>query len=118
MQKSAIWCVMLLVVAGGCGRDWGATPAQQGITPAAEKDISFDLGGGIRLELVLVPAGEFLMGSPDSDKEACAEEKPRHRVRITKPFYMGKYPVTQEQWQAVMGNNPSKFRGLCQASLE
>ncbi len=38
-------------------------------------------------------------------------EKPQHRVRITKPFYLGKYLVTQEQWQAVMGNNPSEFKG-------
>ena len=38
-------------------------------------------------------------------------EKPQHRVRITKPFYLGKYLVTQEQWEAVMGNNPSHFKG-------
>ena len=40
-----------------------------------------------------------------------ADEKPQHRVRITKPFYLGKYLVTQEQWEAVMGNNPSHFKG-------
>ena len=39
------------------------------------------------------------------------DEKPQHRVRITKPFYLGKYLVTQEQWEAVMGNNPSHFKG-------
>jgi formylglycine-generating enzyme required for sulfatase activity len=38
-------------------------------------------------------------------------EKPQHRVRITKPFYLGKYLVTQEQWEAVMGSNPSYFKG-------
>src|SRR5208283_3684531 len=75
------------------------------------KDLTVDLGKGIKLELVLIPAGEFLMGSPDSDKEADADEKPQHRVRITKPFYLGKYLVTQEQWEAVMGNNPSYFKG-------
>ena len=64
-----------------------------------------------RRELALIPAGEFLMGSPDSDKDACGDEKPQHRVRITKPFYLGKYLVTQEQWEAVMGNNPSHFKG-------
>ena len=51
------------------------------------------------------------MGSPDSDKDARDDEKPQHRVRITKPFYLGKYPVTQGQWEAVMGNNPSRFKG-------
>ena len=70
-----------------------------------------DLGNGVKLEMVLIPAGEFLMGSPDSDKDAEPDEKPQHRVRITRPFYLGKYLVTQEQWEAVMGNNPSHFKG-------
>ena len=61
--------------------------------------------------MVLIPAGEFMMGSPDSDKDAIDWEKPQHRVRITKPFYLGKYLVTQEQWEAVMGSNPSHFKG-------
>ena len=67
------------------------------------KELTVDLGNGIRLEMVPIPAGEFLMGSPDSDKDASHNEKPQHRVRITKPFYLGKYLVTQEQWVAVMG---------------
>ncbi len=50
-------------------------------------------------------------GSPDSDKMTRLEEKPQHKARITKPFYLGKYLVTQEQWEAVMGNNPSHFKG-------
>ena len=77
----------------------------------APKEFVVDLGSGIKLEMVLIPAGEFMMGSPDSDKDAMDEEKPQHRVRITKPFYLGKYLVTQEQWEAVMGNNPSNFKG-------
>ena len=75
------------------------------------KELTVDLGKGVKLEMVLIPAGEFLMGSPDSDKDASTDEKPQHRVRITKPFYLGKYLVTQEQWEAVMGNNPSHFKG-------
>jgi formylglycine-generating enzyme required for sulfatase activity len=75
------------------------------------KEIAADLGDGVKLELVLIPAGEFLMGSPDSDKDASPNEKPQHRVRITKPFYLGKYLVTQEQWEAVMSYNPSQFKG-------
>ena len=69
------------------------------------------MGGGVKMELVLIPTGEFMMGSPDSDKYADTDEKPQQRVRITKPFYLGKYLVTQEQWEAVMGNNPSHFKG-------
>ncbi len=79
------------------------------------EEISVELGGGLKMEMVLIPPGEFMMGSPDSDKDARADEKPQHRVRITKPFYLGKYPVMQEQWQAVMDdvvdNNPSEFKG-------
>ncbi len=62
--------------------------------------------------MALIPAGEFMMGSPDSDRDAQRDEKPQHRVRIAKPFYLGKYLVTKEQWEAVMGNNPSHFKGL------
>ena len=65
----------------------------------------------IGMKLVLIPPGEFMMGSPDSDKDARQGEKPQHRVRITKPFYLGRYLVTQEQWEAVMGSNPSNFKG-------
>jgi len=56
-------------------------------------------------EFVAIPAGEFMMGSDSFD------EKPRHRVRITKRFEMGKYEVTQAQWKAAMGANPSTFKG-------
>ncbi len=84
-------------------------PKTGGNSKVLPKELSVDLGKGVKLEMVLVPAGEFLMGSPDSDKDAGDEEKPQHRVRITKPFYLGKYLVTQEQWQTVMGSNPSHF---------
>ena len=70
-----------------------------------------DIGQGVKLEMVLIPAGQFLMGSPDSAKDAGGDEKPQHRVRITRPFYLCKYPVTQEQWVAVMGSNPSHHEG-------
>ena len=96
----------------------GPTPASAresrqagGGSKSLPKELAADLGGGVKLEMVLVPAGEFMMGSPDSDKGAASDEKPQHRVRITKPFYLGKYPVTQEQWTAVMGANPSLFKG-------
>ena len=56
----------------------------------------------------LIPAGEFMMGSPDDDKDAAPHEKPRHRVRIS-PFYLGVTEVTQGQYKAVMGDNPSHF---------
>jgi formylglycine-generating enzyme required for sulfatase activity len=85
--------------------------ASQGKDLSPAKECVLDLGGGVKLEMVLIPAGEFLMGSPDSDRQAQSNEKPQHRVRITKPFYMGKYKVTQDQWDALMGSNSSAFRG-------
>jgi len=75
----------------------------RGISPL-KKEISIALRNGVKMDFVLIPAGEFLMGSHDA--------VPQHRVKISKPFYLGKYEVTQAQWQAVMGNNPSHFKGL------
>ena len=60
----------------------------------------------IGMELVLIPAGEFLMGSPDSDSEANIWEKPQHWVRLSEPFFLGATEVTQEQWRAVMSADP------------
>ena len=60
----------------------------------------------IGMEFVAIPAGIFLMGSPDADREAQPFEKPQHSVTISQPFYIGKFEVTQQQWEAVMGANP------------
>lgn len=65
----------------------------------------------IGMEFIPIPAGEFDMGSPIHEKRRKLWESPVHRVTIKKPFYLGRYPVTQEQWQKVMGNNPSYFKG-------
>ena len=62
----------------------------------------------IGMKLTLVPAGEFIMGSPDSEVGYSNGEK-LHRVRLTKPFYMGVYEVTQAEYQNVIGSNPSWF---------
>jgi formylglycine-generating enzyme required for sulfatase activity len=78
---------------------------------ASKKELTLDLGGGAMLELVLIPAGDFMMGSPDSEQGRDSGEGPRHPVRISRAFYMGKYEVTQAQWRAVMGADPSNFQG-------
>ena len=75
------------------------------------KEIAVDLGGGVKLEMTLIPVGKFTMGPLDRGWDAYGNESPRHDVRITRPFYLGKYKVTQEQWQAVVGDNPSHFKG-------
>lgn len=65
-----------------------------------------NLPGGAKLELVEIPAGSFCMGADDG----APDERPAHKVTIRQPFYIGKYEVTQEQWQALLGNNPSNFK--------
>jgi len=65
-----------------------------------------DLG----LEMLWVKHGAFMMGSPKSEAKR-DEDEIQHQVTLTKGFYLGKYEVTQAQWERVMGNNPSKFKG-------
>ena len=72
-------------------------------------DAKIDLRRGVKLEMVLIPAGKFMMGSPGAEVSR-RENETQHEVTLTKPIYMGKYEVTQEQWQAVMGNNPSSVK--------
>jgi formylglycine-generating enzyme required for sulfatase activity len=71
--------------------------------------MSIDLGNSITLEMVWVPGGSFEMGSPDSEEGRFDNEGPVHRVELDS-FWMGKYEVTQEQYQTVMGMNPSNFK--------
>ena len=83
-------------------------------TSAAPKSL-MEAGGvitnSIGMKMALIPAGEFMMGSPDSDPDAQDAEKPQHFVRITRPFYLGLFPVTQAEYERVMGINPSHFQG-------
>ena len=92
------------------------------LTPTAAPSLSKEWTDPITgMEFVLIPAGEFLMGTncPNDDPFTAAnefenckwkDEHPAHRVVIKKPFYMGKYEVTQEEWVKVMGNNPANFK--------
>src|SRR5262249_53440594 len=68
-----------------------------------------DLGGGVTLEFMLIPPGEFLMGAPIGETGSQNNEKPQHRVRITRPFHLGRYAVTQDQYKEIVGKNPSWF---------
>ena len=69
-----------------------------------------DLGNGIKLEMVYIPGGIFLMGSPENEPRRLGKEGPQHQVTLP-PFYISKYPITQNQYQAIMGKNPSRFPG-------
>ena len=77
------------------------------VTPSGQ-NISVDLGGGMTLEMVRIPAGTFQMGSPATESGRSSFEGPQHAVTIANDFYMGKYEMTQGQWKAIMNNaNPS-----------
>jgi len=67
-----------------------------------------ELGNGVLLEMVAIPGGTFWMGS--ADDEGGDDEHPRHQVTVA-PFWMGKFVVTQAQYETVMGKNPSHFQG-------
>ena len=62
---------------------------------------------GVTFDLVRIPAGEFLMGSPETEEGRKSNEGPQTRVRITAPFYLGRYEVTQAQYRAILGEIPS-----------
>jgi formylglycine-generating enzyme required for sulfatase activity len=80
---------------------------------------SEDLGNGVTLDMVAIPGGTFLMGSPETEEGYSTDESPQHQVTV-QPFFMGKYPITQTQWQAVahlpqvnreLNPDPSYFKG-------
>ena len=72
--------------------------------------VSISEDGKVKMEMVLVPAGKFMMGSPANEKDRSDDER-QHEVTLTKSYYMGKYEITQEQWESVMGKNPSTIVG-------
>ncbi len=77
---------------------------------AGDDNWSFDLGEGVILEMVWIPGGTFSMGSPESEEGRSNNEGPVHEVELD-GFWMGKTEVTQEQYQAIVGSNPSYFKG-------
>ena len=78
--------------------------------PPIQKSIR--LPGGQDIDFVYIPAGSFIMGSPEDELERHGDEGPLRNVRISQGFYLGTYEVTQAQWKAVMGDNPSVFRNF------
>jgi formylglycine-generating enzyme required for sulfatase activity len=99
------------LLSGGYGKyeNWGLRAA---ITPQGDDtppELTIDLGDGVTMDLVLIKPGQFVMGGESkTDGRFQCVELPKHEVRLTRAFYLGKYEVTQEQYQAVMGTNPSK----------
>jgi len=69
-----------------------------------------ELGNGVVLEMVAIPGGNFVMGASESEEKQRPEELPRHTVTVG-ALYASKYLITQTQWEAIMSNNPSSFKG-------
>ena len=99
-----VLCGALVLVA--CGDEDSPTSAGgRGDSPGDAK--RFSLPGGAAMEFVWIERGTFLMGSPPSEKgRESLEESPVHEVEISEGFWLGRYEVTQGQWEAVMGSRP------------
>ena len=80
-------------------------------TSSSGNTITIPVKNGISIDMVRVEAGTFTMGATAEMKDPFDWEKPTHQVTLTNDYYIGKYEVTQALWQAVMGNNPSYFKG-------
>jgi formylglycine-generating enzyme required for sulfatase activity len=85
-------------------------PANTNLNINPHTSFTEDLGKGIKLEMIAIPGGTFLMGSPENEAGRRDTESPQHQVSVPS-FFIGKYLLTQAQYQAVMGNNPARFKG-------
>ena len=77
---------------------------------AAATASRIDLGNGVKLEMVKIKAGTFMMGSPEGELGREYDEK-QHRVTLTQDYWLGKFEVTQAQYEAITGKNPSYYKG-------
>jgi len=112
-----------VLIAGSCPSPTWATVLEWIPNPAVVTDANLRaaitatnlpwrvLDNGTNIEMLLVPSGTFMMGCSPGDAECSGDESPVHQVTLTNAFYMGKTEVTQAQWQAKMGSNPSAFQG-------
>ncbi len=85
--------------------------------PSQSQAFTVDLGKEVNLDMVYIPSGKFTMGSPPEEK-GYEDERPQIKDVNVSAFYMDKYEVTQAQWQAIMGNNPSNFKDNLQNPVE
>ena len=102
---------LLSWLCGACGISWAEIAALFAGESDLKENITIMLAGGVPLELAWCPAGVFQMGSPADEPEREDDEQ-QHQVKISKGYWMGIYPVTQRQYKAVMGNNPSNYDGF------
>ncbi len=105
-----VLAVLLLVISiTGCTSDDNGSDDKDSSSSVNTGDPGDEFTNSIGMEFKLIEAGSFNMGT-----SKYAYSQPVHEVRLNDPFYIGKYEVTQEQWEEVMGSNPSSFKGEAQ----
>jgi formylglycine-generating enzyme required for sulfatase activity len=102
------WFFGLIILLAVLALGWYGT---QGTNNPAISTTQKTITNSIGMGFVLIPAGEFDMGSPANEAGRQDNEGPVHHVKIPSEFYLGKYEVTQKQWRDVMGSSPSNFKG-------
>ena len=85
--------------------------AHEPTRPGIAVNLTEDSSNAISIKLVYVPAGQFLMGSPNTERGAFPEAEEIREVTISQPFFIGMHEVTQAEWEAVMGDNPAQYHG-------
>jgi formylglycine-generating enzyme len=98
---------LILILLAGCSKG----PTEPVLTTAPVEGKSFSIPD-INLDMLWCKPGTFMMGSPEDEKSWLVMDETQYEVTLTKGFWLGKYEVTQEQWEKVMGSNPSKFKGV------
>ncbi|MFN7987177.1 MAG: SUMF1/EgtB/PvdO family nonheme iron enzyme [Thermoanaerobaculia bacterium] len=109
LSGAGTWLAYGVVVDGSSPGERTGDGSYVPMSTAEGGEITVTLPGGVPLVLVRIPAGTFQMGAPADERGTSAVEQPVHTVTLTQDFYVGKYEVTQAQWKAVMGTNPSLF---------
>ena len=116
MKFKPFLAILVLMMLAGCGAETSVSPTatekpskEVSVAPKrTEEPITIP---GLNLEMMPIPAGIFVMGSPNVEEGRLDVEGPQTTVTITKPFWLGKTEVTQSQWKTVMDNNSSDFTG-------
>jgi formylglycine-generating enzyme required for sulfatase activity len=116
MKFNPFLAILVSMMLAGCSKETSVAPTptkepskEVSVAPTtAEEPITVPR---LNLEMMPIPAGTFVMGSPNDEEGRDDEEGPQTTVTITKPFWLGKTEVTQSQWKVVMGNNPSISKG-------
>ena len=106
----AVTAAACIVVALSLAANPATQPDVQPPAPKPPATLTLDIGKDQKLELILIPPGTFTMGSPETETDRDSSEGPQHEVKIAHAFYLGKYLITQSQYQAVSGYNQAQFK--------